>query len=90
MGLVSRIVEPDALLDEAVAYAQDLATNCSPQSMAAIKDQVQRHQDRTLEQAIEESDRLMLESFTWPDVAEGVSSYLEQRPPAFPSLPARS
>ncbi len=90
MGLVSRLVEPDALLDEAVAYAQDLAANCSPQSMAAIKNQVQRHQDRTLEQAIEESDALMLESFTWPDVAEGVSSYLEQRPPAFPSLPARS
>lgn len=90
MGLVNRLCDPASLLDDAVAYAGDLATNCSPRSMAEIKRQVQRHQDTTLDQAIEESDALMHQSFTWPDAPEGVASYLEQRPPAFPSLPARS
>jgi len=90
MGLVNRVVAPEDLLDEAVAYADALATHSSPTSMAAIKNQVQRHMDTTLEQAIVESDALMLESFTWPDVQEGVASYLEQRPPAFPPLNARS
>jgi hypothetical protein len=28
----------------------------------------------------------MLEAFGRPDVAEGVASYLERRPPAFPGL----
>jgi enoyl-CoA hydratase/carnithine racemase len=90
MGLVNRIVAADRLVDEAVAYAEGLAATSSPRSMAAIKDQVHRHMDTTLEQAIVESDALMLQSFTWPDVQEGVASYLEQRPPAFPPLPARS
>ena len=33
---------------------------------------------------------LMIESFARPDVVEGVQSYNEQRPPAFPGLPTRS
>ena len=90
MGLVDRLVEPDVLIDEAVAYAQDLAQNCSPTSMAIIKDQVRRHLDVGLEEALADAERLMVESFERPDVAEGVASYVEQRPPAFPPLPARS
>ncbi len=31
----------------------------------------------------------MVESFTRPDVQEGVASYLEKRPPDFPPLPAK-
>ena len=46
--------------------------------------------DSTLAEAIAESDALMRESFEWPDVREGVSSYLEGRSPAFPPLPPRS
>jgi enoyl-CoA hydratase/carnithine racemase len=90
MGLVDRVVEPERLVDEAVAYAQDLAANCSPWSMATIKGQVQRHLDTDFATAVADTDRLMAESFSRPDVIEGVSSYLEQRPPAFPPLDPRS
>ena len=34
LGLVDRLCEPERLVDEAVAYAHDLAANCSPWSMA--------------------------------------------------------
>jgi enoyl-CoA hydratase/carnithine racemase len=86
IGLVDRVVPADRLVDEAVAYALDLARNCSPTSMAVIKSQVQRHLAATFADAVAESDRLMLESFGWPDLAEGVASYRERRAPAFPPL----
>jgi enoyl-CoA hydratase/carnithine racemase len=90
LGLVDRVVARDAVLDEAVAYAQDLADHCSPASMATIKGQVQRDLDRPFAEAVADADRLMLESFTLPDVQEGVASYLEHRAPAFAPLPTRS
>jgi hypothetical protein len=36
--------------------------------------------------SVAEANELMLESFRQPDVAEGVASYLEGRPPAFAPL----
>ncbi|MGI5200334.1 enoyl-CoA hydratase-related protein [Spirillospora sp. CA-108201] len=83
MGLVDRVVEPEALLDEAVAYAAELAAFCSPNSMAVIKEQVRRGLDTGFAAAVAEADRLMPESFRHPDATEGVNSYLEGRPPAF-------
>ena len=90
MGLVDRLVDPDALVDAAVAYAQELAAHCSPASMAIIKRQLRRDLDAGLDAALSDAERLMRESFERPDVVEGVASYVEQRPPAFPSLPPRS
>jgi enoyl-CoA hydratase/carnithine racemase len=86
IGLVDRVVPAERLVDEAVAYALDLARNCSPMSMAVIKSQVQRHLAATFAEAVADSDRLMLESFGWPDLAEGVKSYRERRAAAFPPL----
>jgi enoyl-CoA hydratase/carnithine racemase len=90
MGLIDYVVEPDELLDRAVAYAQDLAANCSPASMAIMKRQVLRHLDAGFEAAVAESDALMLGSFDRPDVKEGVASYVEKRPPAFAGLGPRA
>lgn len=86
MGLVDRIVAPAVLLEESIAYAQDLAANCSPTAMAVIKRQLRRDLEIGFEQAFADAERLRLESFGWPDVAEGVASYLERRPSAFPPL----
>lgn len=90
MGLVEHLAEPDALVDAAVAYAQDIAANCSPTSLAIIKDQVFRDLEVDLGTALAEADRLLRESLKRSDVTEGVTSYFERRPPAFPPLPARS
>ncbi|MGH2940898.1 MAG: enoyl-CoA hydratase-related protein [Solirubrobacterales bacterium] len=91
LGLVDHLVEPADLLTAAVAFADDLATNCSPTSMAIIKAQVQADLDRSFAEATTVADEEMLTSFQRPDVAEGVASYSERRPPAFPPLaPTRS
>ena len=86
IGLVDRLVEPGELVEAAVAYAADLAANCSPTSMAIVKRQVFDGLDRTFSESFAESERLIAESFERPDAAEGVASYLEKRLPAFPPL----
>jgi enoyl-CoA hydratase/carnithine racemase len=89
IGLVDRIVEPEALLDAAVAYADELARNSSPASMSIIKAQIQRAMDSGFSAAFAEAGELMMESFRQPDFAEGVASYVEGRPPAFAPLGPR-
>ncbi len=90
IGLVDRLCDPESLVEEAVAYANDLATISSPASMAVIKRQVFDDLDRSFEDAFEDAEVKIRESFGRPDVTEGVASYLEGRPPEFPPLPARS
>ncbi|GAA2902406.1 enoyl-CoA hydratase [Pseudonocardia halophobica] len=86
MGLVDRVVEADALLDTTVAYAQDLAENCSPAAMATIKNQLTDAETSTFAEAAGEADRRMVVSFEHPDFHEGVASYQEKRRPAFVGL----
>ena len=83
LGLVNRTLTSDALMDEALAYARELALRCSPASMATMKRQVYADLERPLVEALAEADRLMLESFTRPDFAEGVASFVERRDPSF-------
>jgi enoyl-CoA hydratase/carnithine racemase len=89
MGLVNRVVEPDRLLDETLAYARDLAVNCSPTSMAVIKDQVYGDYERGLDEAYDRAIELMGESFERDDFKEGVASFVERREPRFPPLQPR-
>jgi enoyl-CoA hydratase/carnithine racemase len=86
MGLVDRVVAPQELLDAATAYARDLAANCSPTSMAAIKHQVYRHYETDLTTALRESNELMVASLKRADFKEGVASFVERRPPRFAPL----
>jgi enoyl-CoA hydratase/carnithine racemase len=88
MGLVNQVLPADRLLDAVRAYAQDLAANCPPGTMAVIKRQVYGAWDLPLGQAVTEAIRLMEESLTTEDFREGVASYVEQRPPTFRPLDA--
>lgn len=88
MGLVNRVVAPEALLDTVMEYARELALQCSPASMAAMKHQVYRHYETDLATALRESNELMRASFKRPDFREGVASFVERRPPKFPPLPS--
>ena len=90
MGLIDHVVVDGDVVEAAVAYAQELATWCSPSAMSTIKNQVYRGLDTTFEDAQAEADGAMLGSFFHPDVKEGVKSYLEKRPPAFAGLEPRA
>ena len=88
LGLVNRVSTPERLLEETLDYARELASQCSPASMATIKRQVYADLQRGLGEALAEADRLMFESFAAPDFVEGVTSFLERRDPRFAPLGA--
>jgi len=83
LGLVDRVVPTQDLLDAAVAFASDIATHCSPTSIAVIKQQVTKDAERSFLASDSNSVELMLASFERPDVAEGVAAYLAKRAPEF-------
>jgi enoyl-CoA hydratase/carnithine racemase len=86
MGLVNRAVPDERVRGESAAYARMLAHESSPTSMATMKRQVYADYARGLDDALTDANRLMFESFTRPDFAEGVRSFLERRPPEFAPL----
>ncbi len=86
MGLVNRVLPHDELLPFVHAWAVELATYSSPTSLAVMKRQVYTSLTRELGPALDESIRLMQESFGRPDFREGVTSFLEKRPPKFQRL----
>ena len=83
VGLVNRVLPHDELLPFVRDYVKELAENVSPTSMAIIKRQIWERLTSELGPALDESIRLMTESFRRPDFPEGVNSYLEKRPPRF-------
>jgi enoyl-CoA hydratase/carnithine racemase len=86
LGLVNRAIAPERLLEDALAYARELAIHCSPASMATMKRQVYADLERSLPDALAQADLAMVASFGAPDFAEGVSSFLERREPSFAAL----
>jgi enoyl-CoA hydratase/carnithine racemase len=86
LGLVNAAMPADEVLDHSRRYIEELADRCSPASMAVMKRQVYAQLHDGLGPAERESQRLMVESFGRPDFAEGVSSFLEKRPPKFGRL----
>jgi enoyl-CoA hydratase/carnithine racemase len=86
LGLCNRATPAETVLEETLAYAHELATLCSPASMAQMKRQVYAALQEPLADALAEADRLMLASFAKPDFAEGVSSFIERREPSFAPL----
>ncbi|MHB8342006.1 MAG: enoyl-CoA hydratase-related protein, partial [Mycobacteriales bacterium] len=90
IGLVHRALPAAEVLPAALAYAADLAESCSPRSIATMKAQLRRALTSDFASAAGESEDLMVESFGWPDLAEGVGSWMDKRPPRFPPLAPES
>lgn len=89
IGLVEHLVPADTLIERAVAYADELATSCSPWSMATIKSQLLLDAERSFAESVQAADALMRESFRGSDIAEGVASFTGRRPPVFAPLPRK-
>ena len=86
LGLAKEVVADGDLLPHAIAYAEDIAAHCSPNSLAVIKQQVYSDIVRDVVSASARAETLMHESLQRPDVIEGITSFFEKRPPQFPPL----
>ncbi|HEV2975584.1 MAG TPA: enoyl-CoA hydratase [Solirubrobacteraceae bacterium] len=86
LGVANRALPREDVLEHARSYARELATQCSPASMAAIKRQVYAALAQPLDAALADADRLMFESFAGADFVEGVTSFVERREPSFAPL----
>lgn len=83
LGVVDRVLPPDALMAATRAYALDLADNVSPRSMAVIKRQLWAVNQQSMRQAIELGNAEMLASFGSEDFKEGVAHFVEKRQARF-------
>jgi enoyl-CoA hydratase/carnithine racemase len=83
LGVVQRVSAPGAVLDDAVAYAREMAATVSPVAMAMIKSQVWRDSETTMEQARVRAQYLLTQAKAQPDFQEGVKSLVDGRSPTF-------
>jgi len=84
IGLLEFLAEdPVAAAQE---YVRTLASTVSPTSMADTKRMVWDHAGLDIDAALDDMAEVVQAQFTRPDVAEGVHSFLEKRPPRFPRL----
>lgn len=83
-GLVHEVLAADELMPRAMAWAQDIATNCAPASVALNRNLLWR-----MLGAAHPAEAHALESrgvaatLRMPDVDEGLASFRERRPPRF-------
>jgi enoyl-CoA hydratase/carnithine racemase len=93
LGIVDRVFEPDDLMPRTLDYARNLAQHSSPLAMGVIKRQVYAAQESSHEEARTLALRYWMGMLhEHPDFMEGITSYLEKRPPNFapwdPATPA--
>ena len=83
IGLVNKVLPRESFLEQALDYARDLATHSASTSMAVMKKQIYDHLEMGIDEALADSNRLMAEAIEKPDFREGVTSFVEKRPPNF-------
>ena len=82
LGLVFNVVEPDQLLDAARELAGIYAAQ-APLALAATKRAVAEGLDRPLAEGLEAERREFVRLFSSADAAEGITAFLEKRPPSW-------
>jgi enoyl-CoA hydratase/carnithine racemase len=98
-GLVTEVLPDDRLMPRARELARSLCETTAPLSVSLTRQLVWRQLDGQLDGgqlgggAVETAHRLESRVVPWlaatPDAAEGVSAFLEKRPPRFTGRPAR-
>ncbi len=81
-GLVSRIVPPEKLMEEAMAVAEKIAGSSLPVVMM-IKESINRAYEGSLSEGVLFERRLFHSQFGLADQKEGMSAFLEKRKPSF-------
>lgn len=82
LGLVTRVVAPEALRAEAVGVAAMLAER-PPLAVAAIKRVVRGGLDASLEEGLRSEAEEFARLLATEDAAEGVTAFLQKRPPVW-------
>lgn len=85
-GLVNRVMPANELLPEAVAYARQLAADCSPRAMALIKRQVYRDASVSFPSALADARTSTLQALSLPDFQEGLAAFADKRKPDFKGI----
>ena len=84
-GLLNEVVAPDQLMARALELAHEIADNTAPVSVALTRQLLWRFgADTQPFEALRHDGRFAMELGKSDDVKEGVSAFLEKRPPAFP------
>jgi enoyl-CoA hydratase/carnithine racemase len=86
IGLVQEVVTGQPVLDRALAWAHDVADNCSPRSLAQMKKQFYADDTATYDEALSRSLAAMQVSFGWEDLPEALAARREKRAPSFKGL----
>ena len=81
-GLVSRVVAPGRLIDEAMEAARKIAS-LSPLAVMMNKELVDTALETTLTEGIRVERRLFHSLFAFEDQKEGMAAFTEKRPPQF-------
>jgi len=81
-GLVARVVEPEAWLEEAQRVAQDIASK-GPVATRLAKEAVDRAYESTLQLGVEYERRVLYLAFASEDAKEGLTAFTEKRKPDF-------
>jgi 2-(1,2-epoxy-1,2-dihydrophenyl)acetyl-CoA isomerase len=82
LGLVSKVVAPDALMDSASAMAQTIARN-APVPIRLAKKAVQQHHQGGLREALQRETAAQNVCYESEDAQEGLRAFLEKRNPSF-------
>jgi enoyl-CoA hydratase/carnithine racemase len=86
LGLAERLCDTGASAKEAALYIRQLAASAAPMSLMVMKQQVYKHLNMPLGDAMRDTNKLMAESLKRDDFKEGVRSFMERRPPQFKPL----
>lgn len=85
IGLVNKVVEPEKLLYEAIAMANQIAEN-SPLAVSAAKQAINRGAETDIETGIVLEEMLTRQCYGSADRVEGMSAFVEKRKTNFSAL----
>ena len=82
LGLVNRVVPTDALLEDALVLAEELAGK-PPLTLAAALSAVHRGMDASIDDGLAIEEAAFAQIVPTPDAHEGIAAFVEKRQPAF-------
>ena len=86
LGLVTKVLPAAELMDHVLQYADDMARNCSPTSLAVMKQQLYADAAVGMVETSNRAEKLMHDSMQRTDFIEGITAFFQKRPPNFPPL----